>query len=161
MSSKTTGTKENSLNNEEKDQRLASAALCRLGTMHEDGSIYITPLWFTWDPENRVYWCTFEDTKRRHVQNLSTDPRVTIVVDEDPRTSQGLDKGAWAIIARGKGEIIADWDIIPGILRRILTGAIGADGAETYMKMLTHDDRVVVRITPEKWTSWDYNKVPE
>jgi general stress protein 26 len=158
MSDKTTATKNNRLSEDEVDDRLRGRALCRLATMHQDGSIYITPLWFTWDEQDRVFWLTLENTKRRHVQNLRQDNRISIVVDEDPRVAEGLDKGAWAISVRGTGEVIQDWDVIPGVLRRILTGAIGADGAEAYLKELAHDDRVVVRITPEKWLTWDYNK---
>jgi hypothetical protein len=62
------------------------------------------------------------------------------------------------VIGRGKGEVIQDWDVIPGVLERILTGAIGAEGCAAYMKELTHDDRCVVRLNPVRLVSWDYNK---
>jgi|GEM_PF-1642886 len=158
MSSKTTATAANKMTDAEVEARLGPAALCRVATMHEDGSIYVTPLWFSWDPEERVFWITLENTRRRHARNVLGDPRISIVVDEDPRVEKGLDSGAWAISVRGRAELIQDWDVIPGVLRRILTGAIGAEGAEQYMRELEHDDRCVVRITPEKWLTWDYGK---
>jgi hypothetical protein len=158
MSSKTSATKQNRLTDAEMDAYLNTRALCRVATMHVDGGIYVTPLWFTWDGNERVFWLTLENTRRRHVQNLRVDNRISIVVDEDPRVSDGLAKGAWAISARGTGEVIQDWDVIPGILRRILTGAIGETDTEAYMAELEHDDRVVVRITPDRFVTWDYNK---
>lgn len=158
MTSKTTATKENRLTESEIDEYLGSRALCRVATMHEDGSIYVTPLWFAWDEKERVFWLTLENTRRRHIRNLRADPRCSIIVDEDPRVSEGLAKGAWAISARGKAEVIQDWDVIPEVLRRVLTGAIGPVEAQDYLNELEHDDRVVVRVTPERWVTWDYNK---
>ena len=52
--------------------------------------IHLTPIWFTWDGER--FRLTL-GAGRVHVKNLSRDPRVSILIDEDPRLEQGLAAG--------------------------------------------------------------------
>lgn len=156
MSSKSTATPENALTREEIDERLASHALARLATYRADGMIHLTPIWFDWDGER--FRLTL-GAGRVHLKNLRRDPRVSILVDEDPRVTQGLAAGAWSIMARGTAELSQDEDLIREVTLAVMTKAIGPEDAQTYLEPIMAEGRTIVTITPEAWLTWDYNKV--
>jgi PPOX class probable F420-dependent enzyme len=155
MSSKSTATPENALTSKELDERLAGRALARLATYREDGMIHLTPIWFTWDGER--FQLTL-GAGRVHLKNLTRDPRVTILIDEDPRLEQGLAAGAWAIMARGTAELSQDADLIRTVTHAVLTRALGSEDAERYVEPIMAEGRTIVTITPSAWLTWDYNK---
>jgi PPOX class probable F420-dependent enzyme len=156
MSSKSTATPENALTPEEVDARLEGRALARLATYRADGMIHLTPIWFSWDGTR--FRLTL-GAGRVHLKNLSRDPRVTILIDEDPRLEQGLSAGAWAIMARGEAELSQDPDLIREVTLAVLTSALGPDDAQTYLEPIMAEGRTIVTITPSAWLTWDYNKV--
>jgi PPOX class probable F420-dependent enzyme len=155
MSSKSTATPENALTSEELNERLAGRALARLATYREDGMIHLTPIWFTWDGER--FRLTL-GAGRVHLKNLRRDPRVTILIDEDPRVEQGLAAGAWAIMARGTAELSQDPDLIRTVTLDVMGRALGAEDAERYLEPIMAEGRTIVTITPSDWLTWDYNK---
>lgn len=156
MSSKSTATPENALTKAEIDTRLASTALARLASLRADGMIHLTPIWFDWDGE--VFRLTL-GAGRVHLKNLAADPRVSILVDQDPRLEHGLAAGAWAIECRGTAELSKDETLIRDVTHRALTKALGAADAEQYTQPLMAEGRTIVTITPKDWHTWDYNKV--
>jgi PPOX class probable F420-dependent enzyme len=156
MSSKSTATPENALTPEEIDTRLGSTAGAHLATFRADGMIHLTPIWFVWD--GSVFRLSL-GAGRVHLKNLAVDPRVTILVDEDPRLQQGLAAGAWAIECRGTAELSNDETLIREVTHRALVKALGMADAELYTGPLMAEGRTVVTITPETWHTWDYNKV--
>ena len=158
MSSKSTATAENAMTKEEIDSRLANRALARMATYREDGMIHLTPIWFDWDGEK------FRHTLgagRVHLRNLQRDPRVTILVDEDPRVEkrEGLAAGAWAIQARGTAELSQDEDLIREVTYAVLVRALGTEDAKAYTEPIMAEGRTIVTISPQDWHTWDYNKV--
>lgn len=156
MSSKSTATPENAMTKQEIDDRLAGRALARMATYREDGMIHLTPIWFDWDGER------FRHTLgagRVHLKNLRRDPRVTILVDEDPRLEQGLAAGAWAIQARGAAELSQDEDLIREVTHAVLVRALGRSDADAYTEPIMAEGRTIVTVKPEAWHTWDYNKV--
>ncbi len=155
MSSKSTATPENALSKEEIEERLGSTALARLATYREDGMIHLTPIWFDWDGE--LFRLTL-GAGRIHLKNLQADPRVSILVDQDPRLEQGLAAGAWAIMARGTAELSRDDELIREITFRVLEKALGGADAEAYTEPIMAEGRTIVTITPRNWLTWDYNK---
>lgn len=157
MSSKSTATPENALTEEEVDVRLASTALARLATYRADGMIHLTPIWFDWD--GSVFRLSL-GAGRVHLKNLAADPRITILVDQDPRLEQGLAAGAWAIEARGTATLSKDDDLIREVTGRVLVKALGPD-ADAYVEPIMAEGRTIVTIAPTQWHTWDYNKVDE
>jgi hypothetical protein len=117
--------------------------------------IHLTPIWFTWDGER--FRLTL-GTGRVHLKNLTRDPRVTILIDEDPRLEQGLAAGAWAIMARGTAELSQDNDLIRTVTHDVLSRALGPEDAERYLEPIMAEGRTIVTITPSAWLTWDYNK---
>jgi PPOX class probable F420-dependent enzyme len=156
MSSKSTATPENAMTREEIDTRLASTAAAHLATLRPDGMIHLTPIWFDWD--GSVFRLTL-GAGRVHLKNLAADPRVTILVHEDPRHQHGLAAGAWAIECRGTAELSQDEALIEEVTHRALVKALGPADAEQYTKPLMAEGRTIVTITPQTWHTWDYNKV--
>ena len=155
MSSKSTATPENALTKEEIDERLARRALARLATFREDGMIHLTPIWFTWDGER--FRLTL-GAGRVHVKNLDRDPRVSIVIDEDPRIEKGLEAGAWAIMARGTADLSQDPELIRTVTLDVMTRALGSEDADRYLEPIMAEGRTIITITPSAWLTWDYNK---
>lgn len=156
MSSKSTATPENALTQQEIDERLEGRALARLATYRADGMIHLTPIWFDWDGAR--FRLTL-GAGRVHLKNLARDPRVTILIDEDPRVEQGLEAGAWAIMARGTAELSQDADLIREVTQAVLTRALGSSDAQTYLEPIMAEGRTIVTIAPSAWLTWDYGKV--
>ena len=128
MSSKTTATPENALSKAEIDERLAAGTLARLASYREDGMIHLTPIWFDWNGE--VFRLTL-GAGRIHLKNLSRDPRVTILIDRDPRVdegAQGLGAGAWAIMCRGNATLSQNDALIREATRRSPEEGAGTGG---------------------------------
>jgi PPOX class probable F420-dependent enzyme len=157
MSSKSTATPENALTVQEVDGRLRARALARLATYRPDGMIHLTPIWFDWTGER--FRLTL-GAGRVHLKNLRRDPRVSILVDDDPRVEQGLEAGAWAIMARGTAELSQDDELIREVTYAVLKKALGEQDAETYLEPIMAEGRTIVTITPQDWLTWDYNKAP-
>jgi PPOX class probable F420-dependent enzyme len=156
MSSKSTATPENALTKDEIDARLANRALARLATYRADGMIHLTPIWFDWNGKD--FRLTL-GAGRVHLKNLARDPRVTILIDEDPRLEKGLEAGAWAIMARGTAALSRDDSLIREVTQAVLTRALGPADAEKYLEPIMAEGRTIVTITPADWLTWDYNKV--
>ena len=156
MSSKSTATPENALTKEEVDARLNATALARMASYRADGMIHLTPIWFDWDGER--FRLTL-GAGRVHLKNLARDPRVSLLVDVDPRLEEGLAAGAWAIMARGTAELSQDEDLIREVTHRVLTKALGPADADAYVEPIMAEGRTIVTITPSAWLTWDYNKV--
>lgn len=156
MSSKSTATPENAMTKEEIDQRLNETALARLATYRADGMIHLTPIWFAWDGAR--FRLTL-GAGRVHLENLARDPRVSILVDQDPRLERGLEAGAWAIMARGTAELSRDEGLIREVTLEVLKKALGEKDADVYLEPIMAEGRTIVTITPSAWLTWDYNKV--
>src|SRR6478672_4427543 len=121
-SSKSTATSENALTPEEIDARLLSTTLARLASFRSDGMIHLTPIWFDWT--GSAFQLSL-GAERVHLKNLAADPRVTILVDEDPRLQHGLAAGAWAIECRGLADLSDDETLIRDVTQRTLLKAMG------------------------------------
>jgi PPOX class probable F420-dependent enzyme len=155
MSSKSTATPENALTRDEVDARLGSTALARLSSIRPDGMIHLTPIWFDWD--GSAFRLTL-GAGRVHLRNLATDPRITILVDQDPRMEHGLAAGAWAIECRGTATLSQDEALIREVTHRVLVKALGPADADQYVGPIMAEGRTIVTITPQAWHTWDYNK---
>jgi PPOX class probable F420-dependent enzyme len=156
VSSKTTATPENALSRQEIDERLAATALARLASYRADGMIHLTPIWFDW---NGTAFRLTLGAGRVHLKNLARDPRVSILVDQDPRLEQGIGAGAWAIMCRGTAELSRDEDLIREVTHAVLVKALGPADADQYLEPIMAEGRTIVTITPQDWLTWDYNKV--
>jgi PPOX class probable F420-dependent enzyme len=155
MSSKTTATKENALSKQEIDERLSKTALARLASYRADGMIHLTPIWFDWT--GKAFRLTL-GAGRIHLKNLARDPRVSILIDQDPRLEKGIGAGAWAIMCRGTAQLSRDDRLIREVTHAVLVKALGAAEADQYTEPVMSEGRTIITITPQAWLTWDYNK---
>ena len=124
-----------------------SAEFARLGTINEDSTVHIAPIFFKYD-DGQILMAT-QDPSRK-IRNIKRNNNVTVLID----TTEVLFKGA---LVYGRAELDYD-DIIPKRIS-ISERRLSREEAETYAKRLS--DRwkcVIVRITPVHIASFDYSK---
>ncbi len=158
MSSKTTATPENALSKQEVDERLAATCVARMASYRADGMIHLTPIWFHWNGSE--FQLTL-GAGRVHLKNLTRDPRVSILIDRDPRPEEGLGAGAWAIMCRGTATLSQDEGLIREVTHAVLAKTLGAGDADQYLEPVMAEGRTIVTITPKDWLTWDYNKADD
>jgi len=126
-----------------------------MATYRPDGMIHLTPIWYHWTGE--VFQLTL-GAGRIHLKNLAKDPRVSILIDEDPRMEEGIGAGAWAIMCRGHATLSQDEDLIREATHAVLSNSLGKADADQYAEPVMAEGRTIVTITPQDWLTWDYNK---
>ena len=123
------------------------AQFARLGTINEDGTVHLAPIFFKYD-DGQIIMAT-QDPSRK-VRNIKRDNRVTILID----TTDVPLKGA---LIYGTAEL--DYEDV--ISKRILIfeKRLSRDDAETYARRLSGKWKcVILRITPTRIASFDYSK---
>lgn len=111
-----------------------------VATLRPDGSPHVTPVWLDYDGEHVVFNSVFGRAKVRHLQR---DPRVSIVVlpAEDPQSGYVSVTGTAELVEEGADEHI----------NKLAKKYIGMD---TYPWRQPGEQRVIVRIRPEKIDSF-------
>ncbi len=72
------------LSGAELDAFLDRGVLCRLAVLNDRGWPYVQPVWFAWDPTERVFWVVARQ-KSVWATYLQRDGRVSLTIDEDER----------------------------------------------------------------------------
>jgi nitroimidazol reductase NimA-like FMN-containing flavoprotein (pyridoxamine 5'-phosphate oxidase superfamily) len=152
--SKSTATKENALDESERDALLAVRQDARLGTNRGDGWWHITPIWYAWRDGRFLHTL---GAGRRHLKNMRKDHHVTLCIDQDPRLSEGLQAGARAVVCFGTAELSTDEPLIREVTELLLVRYLGPQATE-YLDPIMAEGRTIVTVTPEHWLTWDYNK---
>jgi PPOX class probable F420-dependent enzyme len=139
---------------------------CSLATIDRDGYPHIVAMAYAIEDRD-IVMTSF--AKAQKVVNLRRNPRAAIMV-ESGRTYHTL-KG---VMVRGRAEIIADTEKVLRVLNLIgrrnrLTHSDGerenrgdADVGDSISEQARRlaPKRVVIRLHPEKWASWDHSKLP-
>ncbi|MFB5600734.1 MAG: PPOX class F420-dependent oxidoreductase [Nitrosopumilus sp.] len=114
----------------------------KLGTINDDGTPHIVPIWFILDDEGNIVFNT--GNKSIKAKNIRRDNRVRFCVDDQipPFSFVTLD---------GNAEIISD---IPGEVfkwaKKIAARYMGNDKAEQYGKRNSSTGELLLKITPNK-----------
>lgn len=152
---RTTATRENALTDDERDAFLSELRIGRLATNRDDGWSHVTPIWYVWEGDRFVLTL---GASRRHLRNIARDPKVTLCVDEDPRTTD-LSKSPKAVVCYGLATLHEDEatarDIGLKVEERYLPPE--ARGPELE-ELLWFEGRVGVVIEPQRWLAWDQGK---
>ena len=101
--------------------------------------------------------------KAQKVVNLRRDPRVTVMIDSGK--SYNTLKG---VMIRGKAEITQGPQAVARVMRLIGLMGTGKSPAEAAAAADASKEepgpqaykRVIIRIKPTKWSSWDHSKLP-
>lgn len=125
------------------DQR----TIARLGTLNEDGTIHLTPVFFRY--VDGQIWMASQEPSRK-IRNIKRDNRVTVLID---RTEVPF-KGA---LIYGTAEL--DFEDVIAKRVTIFERRISREEGETYARRLSNKWQcVIIRITPTRIASFDYAK---
>lgn len=125
-----------------------------LGTFNEDGSIYLTPVWYLFE-DGRFFVET--SPYSRKARNILARPQASIVVDSRRRQGDEL----W-VNASGTAEIIRgerSEEINAKILERYITKA-GLEDPRVGPGFAA-GGAVIIGITPQSWGSWDFKSLDD
>jgi hypothetical protein len=133
------------------DEELAAflqrAQFARLGTLNEDGTIHIAPVFFNY-VDGQLLIATQEPSRK--IRNIQRNNQVTVLID----TTDVPFKGA---LIYGVAELDYE-DVIPQRVA-IFEKRLSREEAETYARRLSGKwPCVIVRITPVHIASFDYAK---
>jgi PPOX class probable F420-dependent enzyme len=137
---------------------------CSLATVDRDGYPHVVAMGYAVD-NGDIVMTSF--AKAQKVVNLRRNPRAAVMVE-----GGGAYHTLKGVMVRGHAEIIDDTNQVLEALRLVARRTSSASRAHTRQN--DHDPnepiveqarrlaakRVVIRIHPEKWASWDHSKLP-
>ena len=114
----------------------------KVGTLGEDGWPNVSPAWYEYDGES--FWLVTKELAG-FCLNMRRDPRVTLCIDNpEPPYKR--------VMVRGRAEFVeGDW---VDLARRMVLRYLGPAGMN-YFEATLDLPRVLVRIRPERVSSWD------
>jgi PPOX class probable F420-dependent enzyme len=114
----------------------------KLGTLGEDGWPNVNPAWYEYDGE--AFWLVTKELAG-FCRNMRRDPRVTICIDNPEPPYR-------RVMVRGRAEFPeGNWI---ELARRMVLRYLGPEGMD-YFEATLDLPRVLVRVVPERVTSWD------
>ncbi len=135
------------LTDEELREFLAGPWICRLGTLAEDGSPCVTPVWYEYDGQTYVI---VGRQRSSWVEHIRRDPRVALCID-DPEDAHTR------VLVQGRAEIVegpsARGAWVP-IARRMAARYMGERAGAAYIERTLDFPRYTIRVHPEKVTTW-------
>ena len=141
------------LSDEERRTYLAEALTITLVTIGRDGYPHAVPMWFLVGDDGCVYMTTYGRSQK--AVNARRNPKVALLVESGTQYDQL--KG---VLIRGFAEVIDDLETCVRVLTRIQAKHMGAlaEGVEDIMRAQAKK-RVVIKIVPERVSSWDHRKL--
>jgi PPOX class probable F420-dependent enzyme len=132
---------------------LAQRLIATLGTLNDDGSVQLTPIWYAFEQLNGgLYVAT--SSRSRKVRNILARPHATLLVERrDPIGHQ------W-VAASGPAEVIrggASKEANARIRQRYLTET----GEAVYGRWLATADDVTILLKPVVWRSWTLSNLEQ
>ena len=138
---------------EEQQEFLRRTKTLILSTIDQRGYPHSVPMWYQMDGPTFVM-TTY--AKSQKVMNIRRDPRVALLA-EAGETYDTL-KG---VLLRGRAELVSDVEMCVGILLRVhekMAGAPLPPGADEALRLQARK-RVIIKVTPERVSSWDHSKL--
>jgi PPOX class probable F420-dependent enzyme len=138
---------------EERDAYLKKAHTMTLCTIDKDGYPHAVAMAFM-VKDGCVYMTSFR--KAQKVVNVRRNPKVAVMVESGIKYNE-----LRGVMIRGRCEIIDDADEVWKIMREIRASqgeSVEAPGNAAFQERAKK--RSVLKIIPEKITSWDHSKLP-
>ncbi len=131
-----------------------------LATLDRDGYPHLVAMSFALDADGNIVMTSFG--KAQKVINIQRNPRVAVMVEH----GLAYDK-IKGVMIRGRAEIVAGAEAVLETMRLVVGKAarIAGKPVEPGSVVITDayrrqaEKRVVIRIHPEKWASWDHAKL--
>ena len=125
----------------ELEAHLAGRHTLVLATLREDGSVHLSTVWYRWDGE--AFWISTNRDRQKY-RNIERDPRVSVLVDDPPNETSVSASGWIEAVAADE----AAYDGTLAIVRRYV------DDPVAYLEERAGEPRVLLRLRPERMTSW-------
>lgn len=123
------------------------ALFARLGTINDDGTIHIAPIFFKYQ-DGQIIMATQEPSRK--VRNIKRNKNVTVLIDKTEVPFKGA-------LVYGTAEL--DYEDVVQKRIAIFERRLSREDAETYARRLSSKWQcVIVRITPVHIASFDYSK---
>ncbi len=137
---------------QEQQAFLESAQTATLSSIDLRGYPHSVAMWFV--AEGGAIWMTTYG-KSQKVRNLERNPKVAVMV-ESGVTYDTL-KG---VLLRGKVEILRDIEVTLDVLKKVHAKMMGSfpDGLDEVLRSQARK-RVVLKVIPERVSSWDHSKL--
>jgi nitroimidazol reductase NimA-like FMN-containing flavoprotein (pyridoxamine 5'-phosphate oxidase superfamily) len=138
---------------EERDAYLKKARTMTLCTIDKDGYPHAVAMAFMLK-DGCVYMTSFR--KAQKVVNIRRNPRVAVMVESGIKYNE-----LRGVMIRGRCEVIDDADEVWKIMREVRASqgeSVEAPGNAVLQERAKK--RSVLKIIPEKITSWDHGKLP-
>jgi PPOX class probable F420-dependent enzyme len=131
------------LNSEELHSFLTETKIfAKVGTIGEDGWPNVNPAWYEYD--GQAFWLVTKELAA-FCANMRRDPRVTLCIDNPEPPYR-------RVIVRGRAEFPSgDW---VELARNMVLRYLGPGGLD-YFEATLDLPRVLVRIQPERMSSWN------
>ena len=138
---------------EERQAYLRDSHTIILSTLDRQGYPHSVAMWYVVDPDGTVLMTTF--AKSQKALNLRRDPRCSLLV-ESGRKYEDL-KG---ILVRGRATLEADTERVLDLLERVHE-KYNRGPAAGLRDAMRHQasKRVLIRVRPERVSSWDHRKL--
>jgi len=124
-----------------------AAQFARLGTINEDGTIHIAPIFFKY-LEGQILMAS-QDPSRK-IRNIKRNKNVSVLIDTTDVPFKG-------VLIYGTAQL--DYEDVISKRIAIFERRLSREQAETYARRLSNKWKcVIVRITPVRIASFDYSK---
>ena len=127
---------------------LAGPVIARLATVTPAGAPYIVPVWQYWDGE-AMYIIPRE--RSRFVEHIRQEPRVAVSCADDVHPDHAR------VLIEGRAEILAGPAVMEGKTLEIASEMVlrysGEPGLE-YLQATIHKPRYLLRVRPQRITTW-------
>ena len=139
---------------EEQHRYLETAHTIILCSLDRHGYPHAVAMWYVVDPDGSVLMTTF--AKSQKAVNLRRDPRCALLV-ESGKTYDELE----GVLIRGRATLEPGEEKVLDVLERVhVKHGMPGSGAEVREAMRGQArKRVVVRVRPERISSWDHRKL--
>jgi len=138
---------------EEAQAFLAAHHSCAFATNGHDGYPHVVAMWYTVE-DGAVVMTSY--ARAQKVLNLRRDPRTTVLVESGRKY-----KELRGVMIRGRAELVEGPEAVSQVLK--LVGANPERPGEVPPRneaaIRRAQKRVVIRLRPERWASWDHSRI--
>jgi PPOX class probable F420-dependent enzyme len=136
------------LSSDELDEFLGRGILGRLAVLDDNGWPYVQPVWFAWDPAERVFWVVARK-KSVWAGYMQRDGRVALTIDEDERPLR-------KVTLQGRAEVVEEPNVggrWVAIAKEMATRYLGPHGPD-YIVPTLDKPRWLFKIVPTAMKTW-------
>jgi PPOX class probable F420-dependent enzyme len=124
----------------------------RLATVTPEHTPYVVPVWYEYDPRDRVFYVVARE-RSAYVVHIRHNPAVAFHIADDAHLEHTR------VLVEGTAEIL-EGPIAPAVSPRVrelglrMTSRYLADRGAEYAQRTDRRPRYLIRITPKRWHTW-------